>query len=151
MPRKKLPLWRFADAEGREDLRDVIHRSLQELPELSVLGDGRLSDFASELEEAVRFARAGFPTQRGDVFGGKETSQILAADVQLAMRAQSLKVASWRQDTRHRDPEAGEALFYRILRVIAPLGGVFIPVDAYPLKKRSDAVEYGRGGNRTIS
>ena len=151
MPRKKLPPWRFENAEGCAALRMVIRHRLAAIDDLSVLEDARLEHLAFDLEQAVRFARAGFPTQRGDVLGGKATSEILAADVQCAMRAQGLKVASWRQDTRHRDPEAGEALFYRVLRAIAPLCGAFIPVDAYPLKKRSDRVQYGRGENRTIS
>ena len=119
-----------------------LHALMSTLPELRVLGPSEKAALVTDLTEAVIFAAISVPTLRADAKGERWTRQVLAVDVQRAMKKAGVKVASWRQDTVGRDPLKGEAPFYRILREVARVADVSIPQDAFRLKKQSDKICY---------
>ena len=142
MPRKKLSNCR-AERDGVANyLPAAIQKLILKFPELTVLCPAKKYAFSAALEEAVRYADTGVPPPRADISRDAWTRQILFADVQRAMKAAGLPVASWRCDATARAAPNGEALFYRVARAAAKLSGLKVPRDAFRLKKQSDEVIY---------
>jgi hypothetical protein len=150
MPRKPLDPFKEEsdlDSEARTALANEVRAMMKRFDEFAVLEPTTAGAFGSALAKAIRFARMGCPVKRSDVSGLEWTQEILAFDVADAMRSAGLPVRSWRQDTVCRDPEQGEALYYRVLRATAALAGFNIPVDAFRLKKRAERITRTKHGD----
>jgi hypothetical protein len=140
MPRKLLPPIRVAPFLSNDPLETEVEALIAQFEHLAGLDPASKTTFHRKLLWAVQFARIGAPVRRSDYNGKKLTLEYFASEVASAMRSVEVPVRSWRRDTIGRDPNNGEALYYRVLRAAAALADLKVPADAFRLKKRAEKV-----------